>query len=56
MSAASGPEFPIVFRGKLIKNGGRVLQVPLKSDWKKQDGSKICQRHILIKEFFFLLN
>ena len=45
----SGPEFSIVYNGKIIHNGGRVGIVPLKSDWKKQDGSEIWKRHILIK-------
>ena len=45
----SVPEFPIVYSGKIIQNGGGVGIVPLKSDWKKQDGSEIWKRHILIK-------
>ena len=36
----SGPEFPILFSGKIIQNGAGVLLVRLKSDWKKQDGSE----------------
>ena len=56
-SSTSGPEFPIVYSGKIIQNGGEVLLVPLKSDWKKRDGSEIWKRHIyMIKKiccFFF---
>ena len=56
-SPPSGPEFPIVCSGKIIQNGGGVLLVPLKSDWKEQDGSEIWKRHILTKKkenmFFF---
>ena len=52
-SSPSGPEFPIVYSGKIIQNGGGVLLVPLKSDGKKQDGSAIWKRSILIKKICF---
>ena len=32
-TSPSGPESSIVYSGKIIQNGGRVLKVPLKSDW-----------------------
>ena len=47
-SSPSGPESSVLYSGKIIQNGGEVLKVPLKSDWKKQDGSEICKCHKLI--------
>ena len=47
-SSPSGPESSIIYSGKIIQNGGGVLKVPLKSEWKKQDASEICKRRILI--------
>ena len=46
------------YSGEIIQNGGGVLLVPLKNNWKKQDGSEIWKRHILMKPenmFIFLL-
>ena len=39
-SPSLGPESSIANSFKTIQNGGGVLKVPLKSHWKKQDGSQ----------------